>query len=119
MWYYDGRIRIKPNWNVNNEQPKSNHVEACIRIKPNWNVKLEANYYLELMCTDQNKTRLECKVQNTWHYIAGNWIRIKPDWNVKTPLLLPAHAGYRIRIKPDWNVKTRKIRTYGRQFTLE
>ena len=40
MWYYDGRIRIKPDWNVKVFSTPFQALEAAIRIKPDWNVKL-------------------------------------------------------------------------------
>ena len=39
MWYYDGRIRIKPDWNVKLFNLFFCPVSLLIRIKPDWNVK--------------------------------------------------------------------------------
>ena len=39
MWYYDGRIRIKPDWNVKNIRRMETPGVLGIRIKPDWNVK--------------------------------------------------------------------------------
>mgnify|MGYP001678246501 CR=1 FL=1 len=40
MWYYGGRIRIEPDWNVKCYIAKSWEPYEIIRIEPDWNVKL-------------------------------------------------------------------------------
>ena len=40
MWYYEGRIRIEPDWNVKSELYDKITTERAIRIEPDWNVKL-------------------------------------------------------------------------------
>ena len=84
MWYYDGRIRIKPDWNV----------------------KGIGTGVAKVALPHQNKTRLECKVpQPPWLLIFQHSIRIKPDWNVKILVSVACGLNVWIRIKPDWNVK--------------
>ena len=39
MWYYRGRIRIKPDWNVKIYKKMVSTNTLGIRIKPDWNVK--------------------------------------------------------------------------------
>ena len=39
MWYYRGRIRIKPDWNVKHIAAVEQKAIEEIRIKPDWNVK--------------------------------------------------------------------------------
>ena len=39
MWYYEGRIRIEPDWNVKLFQKRLEPKKKFIRIKPNWNSK--------------------------------------------------------------------------------
>ena len=39
MWYYGGRIRIEPDWNVKELRYSKNNTAYCIRIEPDWNVK--------------------------------------------------------------------------------
>ena len=43
MWYYDGRIRIKPDWNVNILSKNYIIFHNSIRIKPDWNVNLHSD----------------------------------------------------------------------------
>ena len=64
MWYYGGRIRIEPDWNVKVSTKLPDIVCCLIRIEPDWNVKS-----LEMDCIEL----LAC-------------IRIEPDWNVKAAL---------------------------------
>ena len=40
MWYYRGRIRIKPDWNVKAVVGIEGEDLGNIRIKPDWNVKI-------------------------------------------------------------------------------
>ena len=39
MWYYGGRIRIEPDWNVKLERNGGGVYRKNIRIEPDWNVK--------------------------------------------------------------------------------
>ena len=39
MWYYGGRIRIEPDWNVKKLKSPIALASASIRIEPDWNVK--------------------------------------------------------------------------------
>ena len=39
MWYYEGGIRIEPDWNVKTHLPARDRVATLIRIEPDWNVK--------------------------------------------------------------------------------
>ena len=39
MWYYRGRIRIEPDWNVKSNNFSIMFPEFPIRIEPDWNVK--------------------------------------------------------------------------------
>ena len=71
MWYYGGRIRIEPDWNVKSVESKTKEDKVEIRIEPDWNVKKS--------------------VKNAYGLLRA--IRIEPDWNVKVegsmPLLSP------------------------------
>ena len=40
MWYYGGRIRIEPDWNVKGILSTDSPVVGLIRIEPDWNVKV-------------------------------------------------------------------------------
>ena len=40
MWYYEGRIRIEPDWNVKFVRHCPRVVAEYIRIEPDWNVKI-------------------------------------------------------------------------------
>ena len=40
MWYYEGRIRIEPDWNVKIADIFIDCKGVTIRIEPDWNVKL-------------------------------------------------------------------------------
>ena len=61
MWYYGGRIRIEPDWNVKQGHYTPQQSYHFIRIEPDWNVK-------EILILKG------CKCIR---------IRIEPDWNVK------------------------------------
>ena len=39
MWYYEGRIRIEPDWNVKLQSIPHKPDFSKIRIEPDWNVK--------------------------------------------------------------------------------
>ena len=41
MWYYEGGIRIEPDWNVKMYLPTDTlSLRTSIRIEPDWNVKI-------------------------------------------------------------------------------
>ena len=61
MWYYGGRIRIEPDWNVKVFIDRPLTRDEKIRIEPDWNVKCKCRIYKGL----------------------STGIRIEPDWNVK------------------------------------
>ena len=61
MWYYGGRIRIEPDWNVKPDFYLQTDPQLRIRIEPDWNVK----FSIWLITTFFSP------------------IRIEPDWNVK------------------------------------
>ena len=42
MWYYGGRIRIEPDWNVKGILSTDSPVVGLIRIEPDWNVKVSS-----------------------------------------------------------------------------
>ncbi len=39
MWYYEGGIRIEPDWNVKGTVDPKDRWISVIRIEPDWNVK--------------------------------------------------------------------------------
>ena len=104
MWYYDGRIRIKPDWNVNDNiddwldqfemyqnktrlECKLKAVMERVEGKLDQNkTRLECKFHTVLaICKRrvyQNKTRLECKFLSQFSFTPCTMIRIKPDWNV-------------------------------------
>ena len=61
MWYYEGRIRIEPDWNVKMVIFWLLMYTLKIRIEPDWNVK-------------------GLLLAQGWSH---DKIRIEPDWNVK------------------------------------
>ena len=48
MWYYGGRIRIEPDWNVKKEGSFPEVLEVNIRIEPDWNVKVKFVYLISI-----------------------------------------------------------------------
>ena len=40
MWYYEGRDRIEPDWNVNTDTMLSFVICGNDRIEPDWNVNV-------------------------------------------------------------------------------
>ena len=96
MWYYEGGIRIEPDWNVKLEFPESFR-----------------------MVFDQNRTRLECKAQTRDALKDSQVIRIEPDWNVKIKGPYSGITITLIRIEPDWNVKVGELITNKKANKLE
>ena len=45
MWYYRGRIRIEPDWNVKKVAVNLYPSFIAIRIEPDWNVKMHRQLY--------------------------------------------------------------------------
>ena len=60
------KIRISPDWNVNETESISSSHDVSIRISPDWNVNFDLRVKIELLSR----------------------IRISPDWNVNLVSLL-------------------------------